>query len=75
MAPDTVSTSKNSYRKWFGFVWLVIEMSLLTTNIFGFPALFKVLPKYGVYEGYCPSSNGTNSTSQHCTAQLQQYQV
>jgi hypothetical protein len=59
---------------WF-CVWLVIEMNLVTTNIYGFPALFEVLPKYGVYEGYCQSSNDTNSTSQGCSGQTQQYQV
>ncbi len=75
MTSDTVKTSNSSYRKWFGFAWLVIEVNLVTTNIFGFPALFKILPKYYIYDGYCVSSNDTNSTSRDCSDQTLQYQV
>ncbi len=36
-------------RKWSGVVWLLIEVNLLGGTIFGFPALFKILPQYGIY--------------------------
>ncbi len=64
-----------SWRKWIGVIWLLIEMNLISTNIFGFPALFKVLPKYGVYSSYCQSLNVINATKEDCTGQTQQYQV
>lgn len=75
MDMNTASKKNHSCRKWFGIVWLMVEMNLLTTNIFGFPALFKVLPKYGIYDKYCESSNITHSASQDCSGQTQQYQV
>ncbi|CAF1178002.1 unnamed protein product [Rotaria sp. Silwood1] len=64
----------NLWRKQIGVVWLLIEVNLISANIFGFPALFKVLPKYGVYNNYCQSTNITNSTEQDCNRQTQQYQ-
>ncbi|CAF4812665.1 unnamed protein product [Rotaria sp. Silwood1] len=67
-------TTINQWRKWIGVIWLVIEVNLTTGNIFGFPALFKVLPKYGVYSSYCQLLNTTNSTEQGCSQQTQQYQ-
>ncbi|CAF1624090.1 unnamed protein product [Rotaria sordida] len=33
----------------FGVVWLLIEVNLIGGTIFGFPALFKILPQYGIY--------------------------
>ncbi|CAF3525400.1 unnamed protein product [Rotaria sp. Silwood1] len=68
-------TTINQWRKWIGVIWLVIEVNLTTGNIFGFPALFKVLPKYGVYSSYCQLLNTTNSTEQGCSQQTQQYQI
>lgn len=58
-----------------GVIWLLIEVNLISANIFGFPALFKVLPKYGVYNNYCRSTNLMNETVQDCNGQIQQYQV
>jgi hypothetical protein len=70
------STNINPWRKWFGFIWLLIEVNLISANIFGFSALFKVLPKYNIYSSYCQSSfDIVNSTDIDCTGQTQQYQV
>ncbi|CAF1222983.1 unnamed protein product [Rotaria sordida] len=48
----------HSFRKWFGLIWLVIEVNLVGGTIFGFPALFKILPQYGIYgnQNNCSSS-------------------
>lgn len=73
MTSDKNSMNINSWRKWIGVIWLLVEMNLISANIFGFPALFTVLPKYGVYNNYCKSS--INATQQDCTGQTQQYQV
>jgi hypothetical protein len=73
MHSNTNSTNLNSWRKWIGVIWLLVEMNLISANIFGLPALFKVLPKYGIYNNYCQSS--INATEQDCTGQTQQYQV
>ncbi|CAF1119660.1 unnamed protein product [Rotaria sordida] len=67
-------TTIDEWRKWIGVIWFVIEVNLTTGNIFGFPALFKVLPQYGVYSSYCQSSNSTNSTEHGCNQQTHQYQ-
>ena len=72
------STHKHSCRKWCGVIWLMLEMNLIAGTIFGFAALFKVLPKYGVYSYYCkPSANATDTTSTQeiCNDQTAQYQV
>ncbi|CAF1210015.1 unnamed protein product [Rotaria sordida] len=49
----------HSFRKWFGVIWLLIEVNLIGGTIFGFPALFKILPQYGIYgdENNCSSSS------------------
>ncbi len=39
----------HSFRKWFGVIWLLIEVNLIGGTIFGFPALFQILPQYGIY--------------------------
>ncbi|CAF3078445.1 unnamed protein product [Rotaria sp. Silwood2] len=39
----------HSVRKWSGVIWFLIEVSLIGGTIFGFPALFKILPQYGIY--------------------------
>ena len=64
------------YRKWFGIVWLMLELNLLSGNIFGFPAIFKVLAKYGIYDSYCQSTiSASNITERDCSGQTKQYQV
>ncbi|CAF2630325.1 unnamed protein product [Rotaria sp. Silwood2] len=39
----------HSVRKWSGVIWFLIEVNLIGGTIFGFPALFKILPQYGIY--------------------------
>jgi hypothetical protein len=73
MTTNTDSIKVNPWRKWIGVIWLLIELILLSANIFGFPALFKVLPNYGVYSSYCQSS--VNGTEQDCSGQTQRYHV
>src|ERR1700722_24992 len=48
----------HSVRKWTGVIWLLIEVNLIGGTIFGFPALFKILPQYGIYgdKNNCSSS-------------------
>lgn len=75
MTINTELSLCNKYRKWLGFIWLFIEVNIASANIFGFPALFQVLPKYGIFEQYCSSNNALNSTEKDCTGQTQQYQV
>ncbi|CAF1361913.1 unnamed protein product [Adineta ricciae] len=70
----TNSTDANPWRKWIGIIWLLVEVNLISANIFGFSALFKVLPKYGIYGKYCELSTVLNSTNEDCTGQAQQYQ-
>ncbi|UJR12570.1 hypothetical protein I4U23_016746 [Adineta vaga] len=57
----TIKGKKVHYRirKWSGVVWLFLEVNLLGGTIFGFPALFKILPQYGIYGG-----------SSHCVSEL-----
>ncbi|UJR13126.1 hypothetical protein I4U23_000150 [Adineta vaga] len=74
LGKDQFIMNSNVYRKWIGIIWLLIEVNLISANIFGFAALFKILPKYGIYSKYCHSLNGINSTEQDCTGQAQQYQ-
>ncbi|CAF3709331.1 unnamed protein product [Rotaria sordida] len=54
----------HSFRKWFGVIWLLIEVNLIGGTIFGFPALFKILPQYEIYgdENKCSSSSLINRT-------------
>ncbi|CAF0951989.1 unnamed protein product [Adineta ricciae] len=73
--PNTNSTDANPWRKWFGIIWLLVEVNLISANIFGFSALFKVLPKYGIYGKYCELSTVLNSTNDDCSGQAQQYQI
>ncbi|CAF2651537.1 unnamed protein product [Rotaria sp. Silwood2] len=71
----------HSFRKWFGLIWLVIEVNLIGGTIFGFPALFQILPQYGIYDdkNNCSSSrvnqrqteNGDLSCGGHQTRQYQ----
>jgi hypothetical protein len=71
-----------SFRKWFGVIWLLIEVNLIGGTIFGFPALFQILPQYGIYGDIndCSSSllNTTESDDGTSSCQGQQtrhYQV
>ncbi|CAF1294153.1 unnamed protein product [Adineta ricciae] len=72
-----VSGYKNSCRRWFGVMWLMLEMNLIAGTIFGFAALFKILPDYGVYNYYCVSTTNitiASSGQENCDAQTRQYQ-
>ncbi|CAF0855764.1 unnamed protein product [Didymodactylos carnosus] len=60
----------HSLRKWFGLVWLMFELNLIGGTILGFSALFKILPKYGVYGNYCL----TTITGTVCDRQTKKYQ-
>ncbi|CAF3810061.1 unnamed protein product [Rotaria sp. Silwood1] len=71
----------HSVRKWFGLIWLVIEVNLIGGTIFGFPALFKILTQYGIYgnQNNCSSSfvNGTKTENGALSCeghQIRQYQ-
>ncbi|CAF3631924.1 unnamed protein product [Adineta steineri] len=68
------SSNVNPWRKWIDITWLLIQVNLVSANIFRFAALFKVLPKYGVYNKYSQSSNAINSTEVDYSGQAQQYQ-
>lgn len=74
---DTVvqKSQSHAYRKWIGVLWLMLESNLMSANIYGFSAIFKVLPKYGIYDHYCQSSNATNGLELNCQSQIKQYQV
>jgi len=73
-AITTNSQTKHSCRKWFGVILLVIELNLVSGNIYGFAALSKVLPMYNIYNDHCVSINN-NSTDLDCRDQLKVYQV
>jgi hypothetical protein len=47
--PITEILVDHSVRKWFGVIWLLIEVNLIGGTIFGFPALFQILPQYEIY--------------------------
>lgn len=72
------ATSQYTWRKCLGVFCLLIEMNLIGGTIFGFPALYDVLPKYGVYEQYCDQSIAVNATITQeigCSGQTEQYEV
>ena len=66
------SREKDFYRKRLGVFLILIEMNLLGGTIFGFPAIFKVLSKYGIYQNLCQSP-----VTDQCfeKIQIKQYQV
>ncbi|CAF2828064.1 unnamed protein product [Rotaria sp. Silwood2] len=74
MKPETDLTSTHACRKWFGVIWLFIEVNIASANIFGFAALFGVLPSYGIFSEYCHSVEAVNSTELDCSQQTQKYQ-
>jgi hypothetical protein len=68
-----VSRETNVYRKWFGVLFLLVEMNLLGGTIFGFASIFEVLSKLKIYQNGCESSSSTTTNS--CSQQTKQYQV
>ncbi|CAF3965644.1 unnamed protein product, partial [Rotaria sp. Silwood1] len=74
MKSEIDSASTHAFRKWFGVIWLLIEANISTANIFGFAALFEVLPEYGIFGEYCHSVEDVNSTKLDCSQQTQKYQ-
>jgi hypothetical protein len=78
----TEGSVDHSVRKWFGVIWLLIEVNLIGGTIFGFPALFQILPQYGIYgsKNDCSSAlvnttesdDGMSSCQEH---QTRHYQV
>ncbi|CAF5037837.1 unnamed protein product, partial [Rotaria sp. Silwood1] len=75
MKSEIDSASTHAFRKWFGVIWLLIEANISTANIFGFAALFEVLPEYGIFGEYCHSVEDVNSTKLDCSQQTQKYQI
>ncbi|CAF3004960.1 unnamed protein product [Rotaria sp. Silwood2] len=78
----TDSNKYHEYRKWFGLLWLIIESILLGGNIFGFSALFDILPKYGIYSNLCVNITITNSSNandekvtENCEGRTGRYQL
>jgi hypothetical protein len=84
MDVTTMITDKkvhHSARKWTGVIWLLIEVNLIGGTIFGFSALFKILPQYGIYsdKNNCLSSLiNTTETGEELSCeghQTRHYQV
>jgi hypothetical protein len=84
MTVTTTIIEKNvhhSVRKWSGVIWLLIEVNLIGGTIFGFPALFQILPQYEIYgsKNDCSSlANTTESDDRRSACQAYQtrhYQV
>jgi hypothetical protein len=59
-----------SVRKWFGVIWLLIEVNLIGGTIFGFPALFRILPQYGIYGDKDNCSSSVMNTTQTVSGEL-----
>ncbi|CAF4879137.1 unnamed protein product [Rotaria sp. Silwood1] len=73
----TEKSVDHSIRKWFGVIWLLIEVNLIGGTIFGFPALFQILPQYGIYgsENDCSSSIINTTESDDGELSCQGYQT
>ncbi|CAF1583015.1 unnamed protein product [Rotaria sp. Silwood1] len=73
----TEKSVDHSIRKWFGVIWLLIEVNLIGGTIFGFPALFQILPQYGIYgsENDCSSSLINTTESDDGELSCQGYQT
>ena len=56
-------------------VWFLVELNLISANIFGFAALSKELPRYAIYEHLCKRENGSIPMELDCKEQTSQYQV
>lgn len=63
MINEEKRVENHSKRKWFGVIWLLIEVNLVGGTIFGFAALFEILPQYGIY-GNCKSTSLLNNITQ-----------
>ncbi|CAF0883446.1 unnamed protein product [Rotaria sordida] len=67
---DTTTSMKkktpNLIRKWSDVIWLLIEVNLFGGTIFGFAALFQILPQYRVYgdKNDCSSSSNTTESGE-----------
>ena len=67
---------KDLCRQCFGVIWLFIELNIAGGTIFGLSALFKVFPKYGIYDKECILiTNSTGQSERNCDGQTRQYQV
>ncbi|CAF4202502.1 unnamed protein product, partial [Rotaria sordida] len=72
MIDTTTSMKKKTphlIRKWSDVIWLLIEVNLFGGTIFGFPALFQILPPYNIYgdkNGCSSSSNTTEGGELSC---------
>lgn len=75
MESNTGESSTNKVRRWAGLFWVLVEVNIAGGTIFGFPALFEVLPQYGIFDHYCKPDSATNSTKLDCSGQTTQYQV
>ncbi|CAF4327398.1 unnamed protein product, partial [Rotaria sordida] len=69
MIDTTTSMKKKTphlIRKWSDVIWLLIEVSLFGGTIFGFPALFQILPQYSIYgdKNDCSSSSNTTESGE-----------
>ncbi|CAF0883540.1 unnamed protein product [Rotaria sordida] len=69
MIDTTTSMKKKTphlIRKWSDVIWLLIEVNLFGSTIFGFPALFQILPQYSVYgdKNDCSSSSNTTESGE-----------
>ncbi|CAF2755904.1 unnamed protein product [Rotaria sp. Silwood2] len=78
----SITNIYRQYGKWFGLLILIIESILLGGNIFGFSALFDILPKYDIYSNLCTNkseldtSNVMNQTSTNdCGPRTEQYKL
>ncbi|CAF0810788.1 unnamed protein product [Adineta ricciae] len=78
---STTEPKDRSYLKIIGLVWILIECSLVSGNIFGFASLFGVLPHYHIYEFRCKVlsekivSNDTKTITKDCREQVDEYQL
>ncbi|UJR36912.1 hypothetical protein I4U23_029625 [Adineta vaga] len=81
MVKNTNENRDRPYLKIIGLVWILIECSLVSGNIFGFASLFSVLPRYHIYEFRCKLlsekiiSNDTKTITKDCHAQIDEYQL
>jgi hypothetical protein len=72
----TCSNRRQLCRQWFGVICLFIELNLAGGTVFGLPALFPVLPQYGIYDNACTVTlNSTGQSEKNCDGQTRHYQV
>ena len=75
IARSTSIPARKSFRRWIGIGWLVIESMLIGGNIFGFGALFSIMPKYGIYNDSCANQTFNASVEFKCEQRTVKYQV